>query len=98
MQIKNTEPPKAEKTSFTRRQSNAAKLAEKSSRPGPKKIKIVQTKTSKMCACRNLSNAKTPINQINRAKTCQEQKETPNKKQYTPTMNSNQSAKRKILT
>jgi len=52
-------------------------------KPGPKKIQIVQTKTSKVRACRNLSNAKTPINQINKAKICQKQKETLNKKQHT---------------
>jgi len=39
-----------------------------------------------MRACRNLSNSKTPINQINKGKTCQKQKETPIKKQYTPTI------------
>jgi len=86
MRIKKTEPPKSEKVFFTRNQPNAAKLTEKNSRAGPKKIKIVQTKTSKMRACRNLSNANTPINQINKAKTCQKQNETPNKKQPTPTI------------
>ncbi|KAF6040247.1 hypothetical protein EB796_001461 [Bugula neritina] len=55
MQIKNTEPPKTNKTSITRSQPNAAKLTEKNARARPKKIKIVQTKTSKMRACRNLS-------------------------------------------
>jgi len=86
IRIRNTEPSKTEKTSFTRRQPNTAKLTEKNSKASPKKIKIVQTKTSKMRACRNLSTAKTPMNQINKAKTCQKQKETPNKKQLPPTI------------
>jgi len=45
----------------------ATHLKEKNSRPGPKRVQIVQTKTSKMCACRNLSNVKTPINLIKKS-------------------------------
>jgi len=45
----------------------ATQLKEKNLRPGPKEVQIVQTKTSKMRACRNLSNAKTPINLIKKS-------------------------------